>query len=76
MPAVTDPVVENTGRNRTGWMKDLFMGGDIEITEGYAKLPDKPGLGCDLDEKIAAQQPYRPTDLPRLQFEDGSVSDW
>ena len=56
--------------------QDLFKGGDVTIDKGYALLPDKPGLGCDLDEALAEKLPYRANDLPRLEYDDGSVSDW
>jgi L-alanine-DL-glutamate epimerase-like enolase superfamily enzyme len=71
-------IVENTGRpdKRPAWMKDLFGGGDIVIANGYAALPDKPGLGCDLDERIAADHPYQEGDLPKLEFPDGAPADW
>jgi len=70
-------LVENTRRRtKPAARDDLFMGGDIQIQEGYALLPDKPGLGCDLDEQAAAKIPPRPNDPPRLEYDDGSVSDW
>ena len=69
---------ENTGRQgrRAAWTADLFYGEDISIIDGYAALPEKPGLGCELDEKVAAAHPYRPGDPPHMLYEDGSVSDW
>jgi len=66
-------IVENTARPAA---QDLFKGGDIRVENGYAILPDKPGLGCDLDEALAEKLPYQPNDLPRFEFEDGSVSDY
>jgi galactonate dehydratase len=71
-------ITENTGRpsRRSQKMQDLFMGGDITIEDGHAMLPEKPGLGCDLDEDLAEKPPYRPNDLPRLQYEDGTPSNW
>ncbi len=71
-------IQENTGRpgRRSQWIIDLFNGDDISITGGYADLPDKPGLGCDLNEEIAARHPYQPGNPPWMKFEDGSVSDW
>ena len=71
-------IVENTARpaQQSQQTRDLFKGGDITIENGYAALPDKPGLGCDLDEALADKIPYRPNDLPRFEFDDGSVSDY
>jgi galactonate dehydratase len=71
-------IQENTGRpgRREQWVVDLFKGDDIVIKNGYAELPVKSGLGCDLDEKVAAEHPYGATDLPHNRYPDGSVSDW
>ncbi len=55
--------------------KDLFHGGLAEFREGYAALPDRPGLGLDLDEKVAARFPYKPKDWRSHRFPDGSISD-
>jgi len=67
-------IQETTGR-RPDWVLDLFNGGDISIQHGYAELPDKPGLGCDLNERVAAAHPYQPVNRPAMRFEDGSVMD-
>ena len=58
------------------WVQDLFYGDDIVYKDGYAQLPEKPGLGCDLDESIAAKHPYVEGEMPHYLYEDGSVSDW
>lgn len=68
-------IQETTGGNLSGWILDMFNGVDISITNGYAALPDKPGLGCELNEQIAAAHPYKPVNRPAMKFEDGSVMD-
>lgn len=57
------------------WRYDLFEGGAV-IIDGYAQLPDKPGLGIDLLEKEAEKYPYRADFRPMWTFPDGSVADW
>ena len=37
---------------------------------------DKPGLGVDIDEGLAATFPYDPAYLPVNRKEDGTVHDW
>jgi mannonate dehydratase len=37
---------------------------------------DAPGLGVDLDEKLAAKYPYQRAYLPVLRKLDGTVCDW
>jgi galactonate dehydratase len=58
------------------WIKDLFYGGAVVAKGGFAELPDRPGLGVDLDEKVAAKHPYKPVTRPNLTFPDGAVADY
>jgi galactonate dehydratase len=51
------------------------FGGRAQVKDGFAELPLGPGLGIDLDEKVAAQHPYRPVNRPNYVFSDGSVAD-
>src|SRR5262245_62640411 len=57
------------------WVQDLFYGGAVKVKDGYADLPDRPGLGVDLDEKVAAKYPYKPVNRPKYVFSDGGVAD-
>jgi L-alanine-DL-glutamate epimerase-like enolase superfamily enzyme len=71
-PACT---IQEYSPNRAPWVKDLFYGGAVKVKDGYADLPDRPGLGVDLDEKVAAQHPYQPANRPAYKFSDGAVAD-
>ncbi len=44
--------------------------------EGYMHPGDAPGLGVDIDEALAATQPYRRAYLPVTRLEDGTVYNW
>jgi galactonate dehydratase len=57
------------------WIQDLFYGGAVKAKDGFADLPDRPGLGVDLDEKVAAKHPYKPVNRPNYVFSDGGVAD-
>jgi galactonate dehydratase len=57
------------------WMDDLFNGKGPDIKNGYAELPSLPGLGVSLNEKVAAQHPYKPVNREHFTFGDGSVAD-
>jgi galactonate dehydratase len=57
------------------WILDLFQGYQHPVKDGHAALPDKPGLGIDIDEKVAAQHPYKPVTRPQNVFSDGAVAD-
>ncbi len=58
----------------SNWEDDLFKGAHINISDGFAMLPDKPGLGCEFDEKIAEKHPFELSN-PQPLNEDGSVRD-
>lgn len=58
------------------WIQDLFYGGAVKVRDGFAELPDRPGLGVDLDEKVAAAHPYKPVIRPHYTFQDGGVADY
>lgn len=57
------------------WILDLFRGVRVAHKDGFAPLPDKPGLGCSLDERVAAAHPYKPVKRPEYKFADGAVAD-
>ena len=58
----------------SNWESDLFKGARIKMKDGYAMLPDKPGLGCEFDEAIAEKHPFELVN-PQTLYEDGSVRD-
>jgi galactonate dehydratase len=68
-------IQEITHRGNEQYWKDLFYGGAIRYEKGYALPPDRPGLGVDLDEKVAAQRPYQPHTRQPLRFPDGAIAD-
>ncbi len=44
--------------------------------KGYLNVTDKPGLGVDFDEKLAAKYPYDPAYLPVNRKLDGTMYNW
>ena len=54
-----------------GTLKEPF-----QIKDGYIDIPEKPGLGIELDEEAIKKRPYKPKDFPLLFHEDDSVADW
>jgi galactonate dehydratase len=55
-----------------GYLKEPF-----EMVDGFVQLPDKPGLGIELNEEaLAANIGDGSWETPRLWHEDGSVADW
>jgi mannonate dehydratase len=52
------------------------MPGGPEFAGGYLTVSDRPGLGVDIDEQLAAKYPYDRAYLPMARRADGSVHDW
>jgi galactonate dehydratase len=46
--------------------RDALVGGWNPIQNGEFVLPDRPGLGLELDEAVIAEHPYRPNAFPSL----------
>jgi len=45
----------------------------ITIANGYAELPNGPGLGVELDEELIARYPYQPLKIREYYGADGAV---
>jgi L-alanine-DL-glutamate epimerase-like enolase superfamily enzyme len=71
-PACT---IQESARGGAPWIPELFDGLGPTIKNGYADLPSRPGLGVTLNEKVAAEHPYKPAARGQYQFEDGSIAD-
>jgi galactonate dehydratase len=54
-----------------GYLKEPFV-----MENGYVALPDKPGLGIELDEEALREKLGHHWLCPELYDEDGSVCDW
>ena len=61
-------------QNNGPWRYELIKT-SIVIKNGFAELPQAPGLGVELDEKVAAAHPYNPDFRHQYTFADGSVAD-
>jgi galactonate dehydratase len=71
-PACT---IQEYNPRREQWIQDLFYGGAVQVNNGFAELPERAGLGVDLDESVAAKHPYQPVTRPKYVFQDGGVAD-
>ena len=49
---------------------------NMTFEDGYMHPGDAPGLGVDIDEALAATQPYKPAYLPVNRLEDGTMYNW
>ena len=71
-PAAT---IQEYSPRRDQWTIDLFRGTGPVIRNGFAELPERPGLGLEFDEKVAAAHPYKPVGRGEPTFADGGVAD-
>lgn len=63
------------GSGHDPFWSDLFFGDGLRIEKGYALPPEKPGLGLELDESVAAKFPYQEKDYDVLRTADGAPAD-
>ena len=63
------------GSGQDPFWQDLFYGGHFSYARGYASPPSRPGLGIDLDEKVAAKYPFQAKNWSTLQSADGAFVD-
>ena len=75
MASTPNAAILEIGSGHDPRWKDLFRGGSVTFTNGYAALPERPGLGIDLDEKVAAKFPYKPKEWRSHRFADGAITD-
>jgi galactonate dehydratase len=58
-------IQENFAEYDVPYRNDLVSGWN-PILRGEFRLPDKPGLGLALNDKICAEHPYRKNSFPSL----------
>ncbi len=68
-------VILEIGSGQTPFFQDLFNGGLFRVENGYAPLPNRPGLGLTLNEEIASKYPYEPKSWHTPVFSDGAWAD-
>ncbi len=54
------------------WVADVFPELPV-IEDGYMMLPDRPGLGIEIDEDAIAQYEWEPVDRPVMIEHDGAI---
>lgn len=63
------------GSGHDPFWSDLFRGGGIRYEKGYALPPERPGLGLEFDETVAAKFPYEPKSYDVMRLPDGAPTD-
>lgn len=57
------------------WRDEVIDSG-IKIENGAISIPDRPGLGVEVNEKAAAKYPFKPETVQRYFHPDGAIADW
>jgi galactonate dehydratase len=68
-------VIQETWRADVPWRFEV-LSESLELDGGVAKLPARPGLGVEVNEREAAKHPFEQEPLMRYFHPDGSVADW
>lgn len=55
---------------------DAVFPHQYSFKDGYLHPGNAPGIGVDIDEKLAAKYPYQPKQLPVARLKDGSMWNW
>jgi galactonate dehydratase len=77
--AVSTPnhVIQEEMVGAVPWYFDVVQG-PIRLVDGFWQVPDKPGLGIEVDEAECVRHPYAPEVIHTLNavLEDGTIVDW
>jgi galactonate dehydratase len=70
-------VIQEEMSGAVPWFGEV-LSGLPSLDAGHWAVPEKPGLGVEVDEKIAARHPYRPEVQLAMNavLADGTVVDW
>ena len=60
------------------WYDDVISLTPVERVNDHWKVPTKPGLGIEVNEKEAEKHPFKQEIMPTTDayLEDGTVVDW
>jgi galactonate dehydratase len=56
--------------------RDEVLDAPLVIKDGYVYPGERPGIGVEVNEQVAACYPYQPEAIQRYFHPDGSVADW
>lgn len=68
-------LIQEYMRSDVPWRNEV-VDADFVICDGVAQLPNRPGIGVEIDELAAARHPYIPSGDYGTFHADGSVADW
>lgn len=69
-------LIQEVMRSDVPWRDELMGGEALSFEHGRMRPPTMPGLGVEIDERVAARHPFEPEPQIRTYLADGSVGDW
>ena len=73
--ACPNHLIQEVMRADVPW-RDEVVDAPLVVESGHVGLPDRPGIGVEIDERAAARHPYVPEPPVRWYHPDGAVADW
>jgi galactonate dehydratase len=73
--AIPNYLIQEVVRKDVEWRQDV-LDEPISMEGGVARVPTRPGLGIEINEKEAAKHPWQPEVTMNCIHRDGSVADW
>ena len=60
------------------WFHDVVSVNPIRSKVGFWMVPEKPGLGIEIDEEVVARHPYQRASIETKHavMADGTIVDW
>ena len=68
-------LIQEAIRSDVPWRNQVVVN-PVEVVDGRVRLPDRPGLGIDVDEAAAGRHPFEQEVLMQPFHRDGAVADW
>jgi galactonate dehydratase len=70
-------VIQEEMTGAVPWYGEVLQG-PIRMVDGHWQIPEAPGLGIEIDEKVAARHPFKQEILAATEavLPDGTVVDW
>jgi galactonate dehydratase len=68
-------LIQEAIRSDVPW-RDEVVTTPIRVVDGHVSLPERPGLGIEVDEVAATRHPFEQEVLMQPYHGDGAVADW
>ncbi len=71
-------VIQEEAVGLAPWFEDICLEHPLALVDGHWLVPGKPGLGIEIDEKVAARYPFKQEVIMSLDavLDDGTIAHW